>query len=85
VTAVLLPIGAIVDTGDLGQTVAAAFVAGIGVTLVFSLGILGAARFSEASRDGRPLLATVFGTLAVLGFLGMLAAVALGVVLMATE
>ena len=44
----------LVDTGALLKTVAAAFVAGVGVTLIFSLAILGAARFAELSRDERP-------------------------------
>ena len=42
----------VVDTEALLKTVAAAFVAGVGVTLIFSLAILGAARFAELSRDG---------------------------------
>ncbi|MGH2953088.1 MAG: hypothetical protein ACRDK9_03570 [Solirubrobacterales bacterium] len=81
----LLTLGAVVDTGDLGQTVAAAFVAGIGVTLMFSLGILGAARFAEANRDGRQLPAVLFAAIGLLGFLGTLGAVALGLVLLATS
>ena len=46
-------IATIVDTTALWQTVVAAFVAGVGTTFVFSLAILGAARFAEASREGR--------------------------------
>jgi hypothetical protein len=82
----ILPLepGAIVDASDLWQTVAAAFVAGIGVTVAFSIGILGAAQFSEANRDGRPLPAVLFGAIGLLGFLTTLAAVVLGVVLLAT-
>jgi hypothetical protein len=76
--------GAIVDASDLWQTVAAAFTAGIGVTLAFSIGILGAAQFSEANRDGRPLSAFMFGAVGLLGFLVTLGAVALGVILLAT-
>jgi hypothetical protein len=84
-TASLLPLGAVVDTGDLWQTVVAAFVAGIGVTAAFSLGILGAARFAAASRDGRPVSATAFAALALVGFLATVGAVVLAVVLVATE
>jgi hypothetical protein len=80
----MIALGAIVDTGDLWRTVAAASVAGIGVTLIFSLGILGTARFAEANRDGRRLPAAVFGALGLVGFLGTLAAVVLGIVLVAT-
>ena len=42
----------IVDTEALLKTVVAAFVAGVGMTLIFSLAILGVARFAELSRDG---------------------------------
>ena len=46
-------IATIVDTTALWETVVAAFVAGVGTTIVFSLAILGATRFAEANRDGQ--------------------------------
>ena len=45
-------IATIVDTEALWETVVAAFVAGVGTTIVFSLAILGATRFAEANREG---------------------------------
>ena len=75
----------IVDTKALWQTVVAAFIAGVGTTIVFSIAILGAARFSEASREGRGGQAVAFGTLAILGLLATLAAVVVGVVVMTTK
>src|SRR5207244_7697500 len=57
----------VVDTGALLRTVAAALVAGVGVTLMFSLAILGATRFAEMNGDGRPVAAASFGALAIVG------------------
>ena len=75
----------VVDTKALWQTVAAAFVAGVGTTIVFSLAILGAARFSEASREGKGGHAIAFGALAILGLLATIAAVVVGVIVMTTK
>ena len=75
----------VVETDDLLRTVAAAFVAGIGVTLSFSLGILGAARASELSRAGSRASAAAFGILALLGFLATGVGVAMGLALMLAE
>ena len=72
----------VVDTQALLETVAAAFVAGVGVTLVFSLAILGAARFAELSRDGRPLAAASFGALAIVALAAAAAAVTVGIIVM---
>lgn len=75
-------IATIVHTEELLQTVAAASVAGIGVTFLFSLGIWGAGQFSELSRDGRSVLATAAAGIAVLAFAAVTAAVAIGIVVM---
>jgi len=78
-------IATIVDTTALWQTIVAAFVAGVGTTLVFSLAILGVARFAEASREGRPLESALFAGLALLGLLATAAAVVFGVIVMTTK
>jgi hypothetical protein len=78
-------IATILDTEALWQTVAAAFVAGVGTTIVFSLAILGAARLSEASREGHRLRAVMFGTLMVGGLLATAAAAVIGVIVMTTK
>ncbi len=75
----------VVDTKALWQTVVAAFAAGIGTTFVFSLAILGAARFAEATRNGRAAEAMAFGALAILALLATAAAVAIGVIVMTTK
>ena len=72
----------IVDTEALLKTIGAAFAAGVGVTLVFSLAILGAARFAELSRDGRPLAAASFGALAVVALAAAAVTVTIGIIVM---
>ena len=78
-------IATIVDTSALWQTVVAAFVAGVGTTLVFSLAILGVARFSEANREGRALESALFAGLAVIGLLVTAAAIVAGVIVMTSK
>jgi hypothetical protein len=72
----------IVDTEALLKTIVAAFVAGVGVTLIFSLAILGASRFADRSRDGRPVAAVAFGALGLVSLLAALAAVTVGIIVM---
>jgi hypothetical protein len=72
----------VVDTQALLKTVAAAFVAGVGVTLIFSLAILGAARFADLNRDRRPVAAVAFGALAIVALVAAAAAVTIGIIVM---
>ena len=72
----------IVDTEALLKTIVAAFIAGVGVTLIFSLAILGASRFADLSRDGRLAGAIAFGALAAVALLAALVAVAVGIIVM---
>ena len=72
----------VVDTEALLKTVASAFVAGVGVTLIFSLAILGAARFAELSRDDRQVAAASFGALAIVALAAAAAAVTIGIIVM---
>lgn len=75
----------IVDWATLGKVVAAALVAGIGVTAAFSIAVLGATRSIEMRRDGRGTEASVF---AALGFAGAglcVAAIVLGIIVMSSK
>lgn len=72
----------IVETKELLNTVIASVAAGVGVTVVFSIAIWGTTRFAELSRDERPLAAGAAATLAVVGFLATLAAIAIGIIAM---
>ena len=75
----------IVDTQALLKTVIASAVAGVGVTLAFSLAILGATRVAELNRDRRPDAAAAFGAVAVLGLGAATAAVTIGIIVMSSK
>jgi hypothetical protein len=74
----------IVDTTALWETVVAAIVAGVGITLIFCVAIFGAAR-ADYNREGRPGMATAFGAVAVIGVVAFLGAIAAGLVVMTTK
>jgi hypothetical protein len=80
-----LIVAVIVQTKELAQTVAASLVAGVGVTLVFSIAIWGAARFVDLNRDQRPVAAGAAAALGVLALAVTLAAVAVGIVVMTSK
>jgi len=67
----------IVQTKELAQTIVASVVAGVGVTLVFSIAIWGAARFVDLNRSQRPVAA---GAAAALGAVALAVTLATGVV-----
>ena len=72
-------LGSVVDTGALLKVIAASAAAGLGVTVVFSIAIAGAVRFTDFRRDGRPLEAGVFALVAAVALAAFVAAVALGI------
>lgn len=72
----------VVETKELLQTVVASLVAGVGVTVVFSVAIWGVARFADLSRNERPLAAGAAAALAGLAVLTTAAAVVFGIVVM---
>jgi hypothetical protein len=72
----------IVDTQALLKTVVSSFVAGVGVTLIFSIAILGASRFADMNRDGRPAAAIAFGVLGLIALLAAGTAVTIAIIVM---
>lgn len=72
----------IVHTDELLSTVAAALVAGIGVTFAFSVGIWGAGQFVELSRNERPVAAAAAGVVGALALAAVAAALAIGIFVM---
>jgi len=72
----------IVETKELVQTVVYAFVAGVGVTVIFSVAIWGVARFVDLSQEERPVAAGAAAGVAGLALLAVVAAVVIGVVAM---
>jgi hypothetical protein len=76
-------IASIVDTGDLLQVIWVSLAVGIGVTAVYGLAIFGASRAVDLGRAGRSGEATLFGALGVAAMAAVVAAVVLGVVVLA--
>jgi hypothetical protein len=72
----------VVDWGTLGEVVVASLVAGVGVTVCFSFAVVGAIRFTDMRRAERPLGATFFAALGLLGFAATAAAIVLAIVVM---
>lgn len=75
----------VVETKELLQTVLASVVAGVGVTVVFSVAIWGAARFADLSRSERPVAATAAAAVSGLALAATFAAVAVAVVVMTSK
>jgi hypothetical protein len=78
-------IAALIEGKALGETVIASVVAGIGVTVTFSIAIWGVAQFAELSREERRFAAGAAGTLGVLALVVTLAAVTIGVIAMTSK
>lgn len=75
----------IVDWGDLLQTIGASIIAGIGITVAFSVVIWGGARFADLRREGRTAEAGLPLTLSGLALAVVVAGVVFGVVVMTTK
>jgi hypothetical protein len=68
-----------VDGGLLVQVVWVSLLAGVGISALFSLVILGSAKGGDARRAGHGVAATAYFTLAVLSFAAFAGGVVLGV------
>ena len=75
-------LASVVDTGALLNVVWVSIAAGVGLSLVFSVTIAGAARASLHRRDGRTTAAMAWSVVASLCALICAAAVILGVIVM---
>ncbi|HET7483784.1 MAG TPA: hypothetical protein VFJ64_00240 [Solirubrobacterales bacterium] len=75
----------VVETRQLLETVVASLVAGVGITVVFSVAIWGVARFADLNRNERPLAAGAAAAMAGLAVLVTLAAVIFGIVVMSSK
>ena len=72
----------VVETKELLQTVAASFIAGVGVTAAVSIAIFAAVRFSDLRRADRPALAGAAGALAILALAVFAASIIFGIIVM---
>ncbi len=75
----------LVQTKELTETVVASLLAGIGVTVIFSVAIWGAARFIDLSRSERRLAAGGAAATTALALAATAAAVVLGIVVMTSK
>jgi hypothetical protein len=78
-------IATLVEGKELLETVVFSAVAGIGVTLVFSLAIWGVAQFADLSRRERPLAAGGAALVAALALLGTAGVVVFGLIVMTSK
>jgi len=75
----------IVDWSDLLQTIGASIVAGIGITVAFSIVIWGGARFTDLRREERPRPAGLALTASGLALAVVTAGVVFGIIVMTTK
>jgi hypothetical protein len=78
-------IATLVEGKELLETVVFSAVAGIGVTLVFSIAIWGVARFADLSRNERPLAAGGAVLVAALALLATAGVVVFGIIVMTSK
>jgi hypothetical protein len=75
-------LASIIDTDALGKVILYSLIIGPGVTVSFSLTIVGATRFADMRRADRSVEAALFGVLATIGLAISLAAIVWGIVIM---
>ncbi|HZI91792.1 MAG TPA: hypothetical protein VFD31_09235 [Thermoleophilaceae bacterium] len=71
-----------VDWGAVLEVIWASLLAGVGVTAIFSVGVLGASRAVESRRGGHGAAAGAYAVLTLLAFVAVAAAMAFGIVVM---
>jgi hypothetical protein len=71
-----------IDTHLLLRVAYTAFIAGVGVSLVFSLAVFGVVRSGDMRRDHRPAAAAGYGLLGGLGLVLAAALVVFGLILL---
>lgn len=81
----MISVAVVIESKEMLQTVAASVIAGVGMTVVFSVAIWGAARFADLSRNERPLAAAAAAAVGVLALLATFAGIALGIVVMTSK
>ena len=75
-------LASIVDTGALLKLLWTGAAAGVGVTAIFAIAIVGATRAVDLSRDGRPVEAAIFGLIGVVALAAVATAIVAGIVVM---
>ena len=67
------------------QAVWTSVVAGVGVTVVYSIAVYGATRTADMRREDRPAQAAIYGTIAVVALAATLGAVVYAITLITTK
>ena len=75
----------VIDTKALLKVIWVSFAAGAGLTVAFSLAIVGTTRLGDRQREGRTTAAGAYGLLATVALLVIVAAIVLGIKVMATK
>ncbi|MEX2197027.1 MAG: hypothetical protein WD844_17280 [Thermoleophilaceae bacterium] len=75
-------LAAVVDWEGILEVIVVSFVAGVGVTAIYAVAVLGATRVLDMTRDGRTMEAGAYAVLAVAAFAVVLAACAFGIVVL---
>ncbi len=75
-------IATLVEWQQMAETVVASVIAGVGITFAFSVGIWGAGRFVDLSRNERPLAAGAAAVAASVALTVVAAAVVFGIIVM---
>jgi uncharacterized membrane protein YhaH (DUF805 family) len=75
----------IIDGGALWQTVWTAAVAGVGISVVYSIAVLGSSRSLDMRREGRASARAWYALLALVGAAGTIAAIMMGIILITTK
>ena len=81
----LAPLGTVVDWDALKEMLWTASLAGVGVTCIYAIAILGATRAIDASREGRLAEAVIFGVVGAAALAGVGAAVVFGIIVMSQK
>lgn len=72
----------VINFSDLWQTIAAAFVGAMAISLTASIGIWGAAKYEDFNQDGKNVSAVLSLGVGLTGLLGTVGIIALGIYLM---
>jgi hypothetical protein len=75
----------VVDWSALLEVVWSAAAAGLGVTCVFAIAVLGATRAVDLQRDGRVSEAAIYGVLTAIALAAFAGAVVLGIIVMTSK
>jgi uncharacterized membrane protein SpoIIM required for sporulation len=76
---------AVVEVGQIFEVIWVSLAAGVGITIAYSMVVLGTGRSAEARRSGRGGAAVVFGAMAVLFLAIFLGMIVLGVQIMLSK